>query len=400
VIRNYLALCALSFVVAAGCSDNPKDEARAGTTRPPAGAQVAQDPARGGAPGGAPAGGPAGGRAGMSVTLAATDVATVVKRPLERGVSITGELRPIERIDIRARLEGDLISVNVREGQRVARGALLAQFESFVEQSGRASAEADRAAARTEVAHAQLDLQQSRELFKEGAIPERDVRVDEQTLASARARLAAAEQRVRSAANAVSDTRVTAPVSGVIETRTVSPGEHVARGAPMFTLVRNDVLELAAAVPAQQASDLRIGQTIRFSAANRSVIGRVARISPTVDPASRAVTVYVQVPNAGGELRGGTFASGRLVLSAEEAVISIPANAVRFRADTGEPFVYRIVNGTIEQATVSTGYADESAGVVEVVAGLNEGDRIVIGNVGTLGRGMKVQIVGGERRGR
>jgi membrane fusion protein, multidrug efflux system len=226
------------------------------------------------------------------------------------------------------------------------------------------------------------------------------VRAADQQVAAARARVAAAEQRVRSAANAVSDTRVLAPVSGVIETRTVSPGEHVARGASMFTLVRNDVLELAAAVPAAQASDLRIGQTIRFSAGSRAVIGRVARISPTVDPASRAVTVYVQVPNADGALRGGTFASGRLVLSSDDAVIAVPTSAVRFRADSGEPFVYRIASGVIEQATIKTGYTDESSGVVEVIQGLNEGDRIVIGNVGTLGRGMKVQIVGGEKRGR
>lgn len=387
--RNLYALCALSIVVIAGCSDNADDEARAGTTRPPAGAQVAAGSA----------GAPAGGR-GMSVTLAASDVATAIKRPIERGIAITGELRPIERIDIRARLEGDLISVNVREGQRVARGAVLAQFESFVEQGGRASAEADRAAARSELATAQWNLEQSRALFKEGAIPERDVRTSEQQVAAARARVAAAEQSVRSAANSVSDTRVLAPVNGVIETRTVSPGEHVARGASMFTLVRNDVLELAAAVPAAQASDLRIGQTIRFSAASRSVIGRVARISPTVDPASRAVTVYVQIPNAGGELRGGTFATGRLVLSTDTSVISIPATAVRFRADSGQPFVYRIVSGVIEQADVRTGYTDESAGAVEVLEGLNAGDRIVIGNVGTLGRGMKVQIVGGERQGR
>jgi RND family efflux transporter MFP subunit len=390
VKRNYLALCALSFFVAAGCSDDSDDEARAGTTRPPAGAQVAQDPARAGAPGGR----------SMSVTLAAADVATVVKRSLERGISITGELRPIERVDIRARLEGDLISVNVREGQRVGRGAVLAQFESFVEQSGRASAEADRAAARSELSTAQWNLEQSRELFKEGAIPERDVRTADQQVAAARARVAAAEQRVRSAANAVSDTRVLAPVTGVIETRSVSPGEHVARGASMFTLVRNDVLELAAAVPAAQASDLRIGQTIRFSAANRAVIGRVARISPTVDPSSRAVTVYVQVPNGDGALRGGTFASGRLVLSSSDAVIAVPTSAVRFRADSGEPFVYRVTSGVIEQATVKTGYTDESSGIVEVIEGLNEGDLIVTGNVGTLGRGMKVQIVGGERQGR
>jgi RND family efflux transporter MFP subunit len=336
----------------------------------------------------------------MSVTLAAADVATVIKRPLERGISITGDLRPIERVEIRARLEGDLLNVNVREGQRVGRGAVLAVFESFVEQSGRVSAEADRAAARTEVSTAQWNLDQSKELFKEGAIPERDMRAAEQQLASARARLAAADQRVRSAANAFNDTRVVAPVAGIIELRNVAPGEHVARGATMFTLVRNDVLELAAAVPNTQASELRVGQTIRFTASGRAVIGRVARISPTVDPTSRAVTVYVQVPNPDGALRGGTFATGRLVLSADPAVITIPASAIRFRADSGQPFVYRIASGVIEQADVRTGYTDESTGSVEIVEGLKEGDRIVTGNVGTLGRGMKVTVVGGERAAR
>jgi RND family efflux transporter MFP subunit len=392
----------LTIIAAAACSNKSDDEARAQGTRPPSGAQVAADPARAQAQpggGGAAGAGAPGGRS-MSVTLAAADVATVTKRPLERGISITGDLRPIERVEIRARLEGDLLNVNVREGQSVGRGALLAVFESFVEESGRASAQADREAARTEVATAQWNLDQSKELFKEGAIPERDMRAAEQQLASARARLAAAEQRVRSAANAFKDTRVLAPVAGIIEQRNVAPGEHVARGASMFTLVRNDVLELAASVPNAQASAVRVGQTIRFTASGRAVIGRVARISPTVDPASRAVTVYVQVPNSDGALRGGTFATGRLVLSTADAVITVPASAIRFRADGGQSFVYRIAGGVIEQANISTGYTDETTGTVEVVEGLNEGDRIVVGNVGTLGRGMKVTVVGGERAGR
>lgn len=336
----------------------------------------------------------------MTVALAATDVATVEKRALERGIAITGDLRPIERIDIRSRLEGELLNVNVREGQRVGAGAVLAVFESGEEEGARASAEADRIAARSELSTAQWELEQSRELFKEGAIPERDLRSAEQQVAGARARLAAAEARLRTAARGFSDTRVVAPVAGVIEQRNVSPGEHVTRGAALFTLVRNDVLELAAAVPAAQASELQVGQTIRFNAANRAVIGRVARISPTVDPSSRAVTIYVQIPNRDGALRGGTFATGRLVISADSAVITIPNSAVRFRADTGQPFVYRIAGGVIEQAEIRTGYADEAIGVVEVVDGLAVGDRIVIGNVGTLGRGMKVQVVGGERQGR
>ncbi len=334
----------------------------------------------------------------MSITLAASDVATVQRRPLERGIAITGDLRPIERVEVRSRLEGDLVAVNVREGQRVSSGQVLARFQSIEQESAHKSAEADRIAAQTDLQTAQWDLEQSRELLREGAIPERDLRAAEQAAATARARLAAAETRLRSASMALNDTRVTAPLAGVIEARHVAPGERVSRGAQLFTLVRSNVLELAAAVPAVQATDVRVGQTIRFAAGNRTVIGRVARISPTVDPASRSVTVYVQVPNNDGALRAGTFATGRLVLSSGEA-IAIPTAAIRNRADGGSPFVYRISgSGEIEQIDVRLGFVDESAGLVEIEEGLQVGDRIVVGNVGTLGRGMQVQIVGGESR--
>lgn len=391
MIRQALMIACVAMA-AASCSDDAKDEAQAATgERPPAGAAVARE--GGGARPGARAGGPS--RGGMAITLAASDVATVERRPLERGIAITGDLRPIERVDVRSRLEGDVLSVLVREGQRVGAGQVLARFESVEQQAAAQSAEADRVAAQTELTTATWNLEQTRELFREGAIPERDLRAAEGAAATARARLAAAQSRLRSATMALTDTRVRAPVSGIIETRNVSPGERVNRSASLFSLVRSDVLELAAAVPAAQAADVRVGQTIRFSAANRTVIGRVARISPTVDPQSRAVTVYVQIPNRDGSLRGGTFATGRLVLSTGE-VIAVPTSAIRHRADGGQPFVYRIAAGTLDQAPVQIGFNDEATGQVEIIEGLAAGDRIVVGNVGTLGRGMKVQIVGGE----
>lgn len=404
-ITNTLMIACVALAAVA-CSDKSEDGAEAATrSRPPAGSAVAREgsaaaPGPGGGPaaaGGRP-GGPGGGRGGMSITLAASDVTTVERRSLERGIAITGDLRPIERIEVRSRLEGDLTGVYVREGQRVNRGQLIARFQAIEQQSAAASAEADRAAAANELQTAQWNLEQSRELYKEGAIPERDMRSAEGAAAAARARLAAAQTRLRSATMALNDTRVTAPVSGIIERRNVAPGERVNRSTSLFTVVRSDVLELAAAVPAAQASEVRVGQTIRFSAANRTVIGRVSRISPTVDPSSRAVTVYVQIPNNDGSLRGGTFATGRLVLSAGD-VISVPTSAIRHRADGAQPFVYRIAGGVLEQATVQVGYNDESSGQVEILDGLQVGDRIIIGNVGTLGRGMKVQIVGGETRG-
>jgi RND family efflux transporter MFP subunit len=179
----------------------------------------------------------------------------------------------------------------------------------------------------------------------------------------------------------------------VIEKREIESGEHVARGATMFTVVRNDVLELAAAVPAKRATGVTAGQTVYFNADGREFTGRVARVSPTIDPATRAITVYVQIPNTSGALKGGTFASGRVVGKTAKDAIAIPLPAIRQGRD-GSAFVYRIAGNVLEQRRITLGLVDEITGLAEVRQGLDEGDRVVVGNVGTLGAGMQVQVVG------
>jgi RND family efflux transporter MFP subunit len=340
----------------------------------------------------------AGGRPAPSITLAPTDVATVAPTTIEDGVALTGDLRPSETIDVRSRIEGDLTDVYVREGQQVSAGQLLARFESSTQESSRASAEADRAAASAELTNAQWTLDQNESLFKAGAIAERDLKVSQQAVVAARAKVAAADARLRASGNEARDTRVLAPASGVIEKRLVDGGVHLARGAPMFTLVRSGTLELAAAVPARQASAVRVGQVVHFVADARRFDGKVARVSPTIDPATRAVTVYVQVPNPGNNLRGGTFATGRVVSRTLTNVIGIPTGALRQSQDNGQPFVYRIDGKTLQVAPVQIGAVDEQAGIAQVTEGLHAGDRVVVGNVGTLGRGMQVTIAGAEKK--
>jgi len=343
-------------------------------------------------------GGGAGGRPSPSITLAATDVATVSPMTIEDGVALTGDLHPLETIDVRARIEGDLMSVYVREGDQVRAGQLLATFEASEQESSRASAEADRAAANAELANAQWTLEQNESLFKAGAIAERDLKTSQQSVIAARARLAAAVARLRASGNQARDTRVVAPASGVLEKRLVDGGVHLARGAPMFTIVRSGTLELAAAVPARQATPVRVGQVVHFVADGRRFDGSVARVSPTIDPATRAVTVYVQVPNPGNTLRGGTFATGRVVARTLTNVLAIPTAALRQGQEDGKPFVYRIDGKTLNSAPVQLGAVDEQQGFAQVTEGLQAGDKIVVGNVGTLGRGMQVTIAGAERQ--
>ncbi|CAN5892146.1 nodulation protein NolF [soil metagenome] len=343
--------------------------------------------------------GPGAAKAGPSITLAATDVATIAPGTIEDGTPLTGDLHPSETIDVRARIDGDLTNVYVREGEPVAAGQLLARFESTEQESSQKSAEADRAAARADLANAQWTLEQDATLFKAGAIAERDYKNAQQAVASSSARLAAADARLRAMSNQARDTRVVAPASGVVDKRLVEGGVHVARGAPLFSIVRNGTLELAAAVPARQAGTLRSGQVVHFLADARSFDGTVARVSPTVDPATRSVTVYIRIPNPGGTLRGGTSATGRVVNRLLTDVLTVPTAALRQGAEDGKPFVYRIDGRTINVAPVQLGAVDERQGVAQVTDGLQAGNRVIVGNVGTLGRGMQA-IIAGEERGR
>lgn len=325
------------------------------------------------------------------LTLSPGDVSIAKVTGIIDGIPITGNLRPIETVMVRARLDGDLQGVFVREGDFVRLGQLLARFESIEQQSGLQSASADKAAAEGDLATAAWNLEQSEDLFKAGAIAEGELRVARNAVGTARARVAAANARLRTSSTSARDTRVVAPTSGTVEKRFVENGEHVANGAQMFSVVRNDVLELEAAVPERLANSVARGQSVRFLANGQTFEGRVARVSPTVDPLSRSITVYMQIPNPNGALKGGTFATGTLMARNIANAITIPTSAIR-QTGTGGQMVYRIENGSLDTASVTVGVRNDRAGVAEIVTGVSAGDSVISGNVGSLGRGMKVQI--------
>jgi membrane fusion protein, multidrug efflux system len=381
----------LVVLVAACKQETPNDASAAPANRPadtsPRG-DTAATKTGGATPGGR-------GRSAASITLAASDVTTIQPTTIEDVTPISGDLRPIETLAVRSRVDGVVDAVLVREGEVVRAGQLLARFEASEQESAQRSAEADRAAAQSDLANAEWNAEQSTKLFKAGAISEHDDKATQQALVSAQARLAAADARLRSMAIGVRDTRVLSPTAGIVDKRDVETGEHVSRGATMFSVVRNNVLELAAAMPAHDAGSVRVGQMVRFTADGRSMTGTVARVSPTIDPVTRSVTVYVDIPNPSGAIRGGTFATGQVVSQTIGNVLALPRDAVH-QTQAGDQYVYRIVGKSIDVTSVKTGVTDERLGLVQIASGLEAGDRVVTGNVGNLGRGMQVNIAGGD----
>jgi membrane fusion protein, multidrug efflux system len=393
-LRRLAIVVAAISLAACNKSDSPPDAAAAQTGRGVGASGASGSQGRSG-PGGAGAG-----RGPTTLTLAATDISTVQPTTIEDVASISGDLHPIETVVVRARIEGDLDVVSVREGDVVRAGQMMARFAVNEQESALRSAEADKVAAQSDLENARWNAEQSAQLFKAGAISQQANKTAQQAVATAQARLAAADSRVRSTSIVVRDTRVMAPTNGIVSKRQVEAGEHVARGAAMFEVVRNDVLELVAAVPARAAGAVRVGQTVRFVADGRNFGGRVARLSPTIDPATRSITVYVEVPNPSGAIRGGTFATGQVVSRTVSDVLAIPRDAIHYSADGSAQFAYRIANDAIEYATLKTGVSDDRLGLVEVVEGLKAGDRIITGNVGNVGRGMRVSVAGTGDNGR
>jgi RND family efflux transporter MFP subunit len=336
-------------------------------------------------------------RRSLPVVLGQADVVEVKLGTIESSLAIQGNLAPIEEIVVRARLEGNLVSVLAREGTRVVQGQLLARFEDATVQGDHASAVADVESAKSELANAQWNAEQSTELFRAGAIAERDLRTAQAALVAAKAKMTASESRLKGMSQSLSDTRVVAPTSGVVSVRGVDPGEHVARGAALFTVVRSNVLELEASVAARHAGDVAANQLVRFASDGRQFTGRVARVNPAINAASRAVTFYVEVPNAAGTLKANAFATGRVVGKTVPDATLLASSAVRLNPGDPQPYVYAIVNGAVERRAIGLGIVDELAGMSQVVEGLAPGDKVIGGNITTVGSGMKVNIVSSDR---
>jgi RND family efflux transporter MFP subunit len=175
------------------------------------------------------------------------------------------------------------------------------------------------------------------------------------------------EAQVQLARNALRDAVVTAPLSGTVAKRHVQPGEKVPFDAPLITIVDLARMELQAMVPANDIPELRVGMNVDLAIdgfGDRRFTGTIERINPTTEPGTRAILVFVHVPNPDAALRGGMFGTGKVTLAAGTPVPTLPAIAIRTEA--GQNFVWTIENGKLGRRIVTVGRRDDAAGRVEI----------------------------------
>jgi RND family efflux transporter MFP subunit len=178
------------------------------------------------------------------------------------------------------------------------------------------------------------------------------------------------------AKQAVKDSQIVAPFSGVVGDRRVSPGEYVQAGQAVVTLVRADKLRFTAGVPESRAAAIQVGQRIEVhvgGADDKPLVATISRVSPTVLQSNRSVLMQADVVNPELKLQAGLFGEADVVVDPNAQAIVVPISAVsRF---AGVEKVWVVSDGIVKQQTVRTGRRDESR--VEIVEGVPAGATLV-----------------------
>jgi RND family efflux transporter MFP subunit len=332
--------------------------------------------------------------------LDAVDITTVSRGPLERIVPLSGTLRPLEQTLLKSKVAGELHALEVREGETVRKGQVVARFDEAELRARVAEKRANLEATRAQLDLAKKTWAMNADLLAKGFISRNAadnvanaVKVGEANVASAQAQLDLVQ-------NSLADAIVRSPMAGVVAERFAQPGERLPVDARIVSIVDVARMELEAEVPSSDIGFVKLGQPVEFSIegiTGKPFQGTVERINPSADERSRAVKVYVVLPNPARELRGGMFAKGTLRLSSEEQATLMALSALR--EERGEPVVYRLDGDTVVLQPVSVGLRDAGRGVVQILSGLDPGMRVLNANLGNVRPGDRVRETAAKSKG-
>ncbi len=311
---------------------------------------------------------------------AVVEVATVERGTVDEGLALVGQLEADESVMIRPESDGVVGSVEFREGQDVAKGAVLFRLRDEEQR------------ARLREAEAQVALTDEAWRRAQSLAGERIVSAAE--LDQATANRAAAHARVDLARVELDRMTIRAPFAGVLGQRLVSPGDRVTDDTDLVQIDAVATLKLTFPVPEPIVEWVHPGMPFTVSVApfpGERFPGTVYFAAPALDPRNRHLMLKGQVPNPDRKLRPGLFADVRLETAKHEDVLVAPESAVVY--DPQGTFVWRVTGeGTAERVPVRLGLRRD--GRVEVQSGLREGDRIVSAGTNKVAPGRPLEIAG------
>ncbi len=331
-----------------------------------------------------------------AVQLAATDVVTVQTVVLSQGLPISGQTKAVNTAFVKARVAGELQDLQVREGDFLQAGQVIARIDSTEYTARLRQAQQQAQAAKAQVDIAQRSFDNNRALVDQGFISKTGLDASASNLAAAQASFSAAQSGADVLQKALEDTVLRAPIAGQVAQRLAQSGERVGVDSRIVEIVDVRRLELEATVGAAEALQVSVGQTaqLRFEGATELVAARVVRMNPSATPGSRAVTVYLAL--SGNEaLRQGLYAQGLLATGSLSA-LALPLSAVR--TDKPAPYVQMLEGDRVRHVPVVLGARGESNQQTMVaVSGLPEGAKVLIGGVGPMLADTLISLNGGAK---
>jgi RND family efflux transporter MFP subunit len=366
---------------------------------------------------------------GRDASAKAVKVETVKEETMKRAVELVGTLAAVDQVTISSEADGKVSRILADLGDRVKAGQPLIQvdrekqqynfdqqrasLEKALAQLGAPDAQHLPEAEKTpDVQKAAADLAQARQahdrarqLFTRTLIPQQTLDDAATTLQSKqasydlslqnaknlRASIQASEASMKLADRQLRDTEIRAPFDGIVEKRMVNLGELVKTQMPVMAIVRVDPLKVIAEIPEKMAPWIKQGQPVQLHVdayPERTFIGKVSRISPAVNTATRAFPFEALVPNQDATLKPGTFARVHIESGKIDTVLTLPYSTMQYRYGVNRVFV---VDGD-KLAARELKVGDRLGDRIEIISGVKAGDRVAATDVDKLADGLKVSV--------
>jgi len=332
----------------------------------------------------------------LAVQLAPGDVVTVQNLQLSQGLPISGQTKAVNAAFVKARVAGELLDLQVREGDFVNAGQIVARVDGTEYAARLRQAQQQAQAAKAQVDIAQRSFDNNRSLVDQGFISKTSLEASASTLAAAQASFSAAQAGADVLQKSLDDAVLRAPIAGQVSQRLAQNGERVGVDSRILEIVDVRRLELEATIAVADANQVRIGQSaqLRFDGATNPVAARVVRINPNATLGSRAVMIYLSIASA-DTLRQGLYAEGLLATGTVSA-LALPLSAVR--TDKPLPYVQAVVNGQVRHMPVTLGMRGAlNDQTMVAVTGVPEGTVVLTGGVGPMQVDTEVTLTAGAK---
>ncbi len=278
------------------------------------------------------------------------------KRDIRDQREYLAEVQPARQAHMAARINAQVDKVYVDEGSVVRRGDLLAALDQRDLKAKLAAAEAELSSAAENLSYWRSEYERDEDLFKNGAISEEERDRARNNLASARARDARAKENVALMKTGLSYAAIRAPFDGVVAGRLIDPGDLAVVGKPLFILDDRSRMKLVFEAPQEDLPFLKKGEEVSFLRGGKTVEVPISNIFPSLEK-GKLVTVEAILPGRTGYV-SGEFVPISVTVSERKDVTVVPKGAVVF-PDGEPPFVFLVANNRLKRFPVEVGMVTE-----------------------------------------